>query len=569
MHRPPGAARSASPVRTADDTTPSGVGRRCTAAELRACLLAATAWLERQADTLNALNVFPVPDGDTGTNMALTMQAAVRDLQDEGAMPASTAEVAARVEYGALMGARGNSGVILSQILRGFARGLHGRRDFDALELAAAFQQAAAMAYKAVIKPVEGTMLTVAREAAEAALVAARTRNDLVYVLGETLTAARASVRRTPELLDRLREAGVVDAGGQGVAVLIEGAYFFAIGETPTADPAAADVTLPDLTAVHEHHPDDYGYCTNFMITGEAMPYEAIRAHLADIGHSAVIVGHERLIKVHLHTLHPGEALEYALQFGALSQIKIDNMDHQRAEFERQQATPPAEPAPDAEPAAPIAVLAVSSGEGFSRIFTSLGAGGIITGGQTMNPSAEAILKAVQAVPQREMIILPNNENIVLAARQAAELSDKQVEVVATRTLPQGLAALLAFSPEASLADNVAAMRAASEGVMTGEITRASRSVELQGVQVHEGEIMALLDDQIVTSTADADAALLALLKAMAADQAELITLYYGQSIDPAMLEHVTDLVAQHFPDATLELLDGGQPHYDFIVSVE
>jgi hypothetical protein len=541
---------------------------------LRAALLAATVWLERQAASVNALNVYPVPDGDTGSNMALTMRAAVRELTDGTGTPSTVGELAARVEYGALMGARGNSGVILSQILRGFARGLHGKADFDALELAEALAAASAMAYKAVITPVEGTMLTVARETAEAARVAARRRNDLRYVVGEALAAARASLARTPELLDLLRRAGVVDAGGQGLVVLLEGVYGHLTGELKIeADAEPAAVPVIDLAAVHAFHPDDYGYCTNFMIRGEGgegMPYEEIRAHLAAQGHSAVIVGDERLIKVHLHTLHPGAAMEYALQFGSLSQIKIDNMDEQRAEFAKSQPPAPAPPAaPTAAPETPIALLAVASGEGFARILTSLGASRIITGGQTMNPSAEDILRAVEAVPQQEVIVLPNNGNIILAARQATGLTSKRLAVVPSKSLPQGIAALLAFVPTAGLAENEAAMTAALDGVRTGELTRSVRSVELDGVPVRTGEVIALLDDRIVAAAAEVEPALLALLEAMQADGAELITLYYGQGVDEAARERTRALIAQHYPALAIELHEGGQPHYDFIISIE
>ena len=352
--------------------------RRATGADLRASLLAAAAWMERQSAAINALNVFPVPDGDTGTNMALTMRAAVKDLADVATVADGAGDVAARIEYGALMGARGNSGVILSQLLRGFSRSLQGQVDFDGVMLAEAFQAGAAMAYRAVIKPVEGTMLTVAREAAEAAVVAAQRRNDLTYVVGETLTAARASLERTPELLEILRQAGVVDAGGMGVVALLEGIHRYQTGATTESIVEAVAAASPgiDLAAVHADHPDDYGYCTNFMIKGEGMPYEAIRAHLAAAGQSVVVVGDERLIKVHLHTPDPGAALSYAGEHGALTQIKIDNMDEQRAAFEASQ--PGASAGPAIDMSAPVAVLAVAAGDGFARIFSSLGVSRVI-----------------------------------------------------------------------------------------------------------------------------------------------------------------------------------------------
>jgi len=540
--------------------------RRASGAELRAALLAATDWLEHHAASVNALNVFPVPDGDTGTNMALTMRGAVKDLADEATIANSAGDTAARIEYGALMGARGNSGVILSQLLRGFSRSLQGQVDFDGVMLAEAFTAAAALAYRAVIKPVEGTILTVAREAAARAVEAAREQNDLAYVVGETLAAARASLERTPDLLDLLRQAGVVDAGGMGLVVLLEGIHRYLTGEV--GEPAAwATMAAPafDLAAVHAHHPDDYGYCTNFMIAGETLPYEAIRSHLAATGQSVVVVGDERLIKVHLHTLDPGGALSYAVQFGALTQIKIDNMDEQKAAFAAQR---PTVPVAEVE-APPIALLAVAAGDGFARILTSLGVGRVISGGQTMNPSAADILSAIEAMPQAEAIVLPNNGNIVMAARQAAELTAKRVEVVPSKSLPQGLAALLVFDAGASLADNAAQMTEALAGVRTGELTRAVRTVAIDGVQVRAGETIALLDDRLIVSTTDPDEALLRLLAAMGAAEAELITIYYGQGIDQGQRAHLQSLLAQRYPRQTLELLDGGQPHYDFILSVE
>jgi DAK2 domain fusion protein YloV len=544
---------------------PAAVARRATGADLRAALLAATDWLERNAAAINALNVFPVPDGDTGTNMALTMRAAVKDLGDEATIAGAAGDVAARIEYGALMGARGNSGVILSQLLRGFARSIQGQVDFDAVMLAEAFQAAAAMAYRAVIKPVEGTILTVAREAAEAAAAAARARNDLTHVIGETLAAARDSLARTPDLLDLLRQAGVVDAGGMGLVVLLEGVYRYQTGET--GEPAAVAAAPPvDLAAVHAHHPEDYGYCTNFILRGERMPFEAIRAHLAATGQSVVVVGDERLIKVHLHTLDPGATLSYATRHGTLTQIKIDNMDEQRATFAARQPPPPA---PPAAAEAPIAVLAVAAGDGFARILTSLGVSRVIAGGQTMNPSAADILGAIEAVPQEAVIVLPNNGNIVLAARQAAGLTRKRVEVVPSKSLPQGLAALLVFDPRASLADNAAAMTGALASVQTGEVTRAVRSVTLDGIQVRAGETIALLDDRLVAAAADGDQVMVRLLEAMQADQAELITVYFGQGIDEPQRERVRALLGERYPRQTLELLDGGQPHYDYIISVE
>ncbi|MCC6629077.1 MAG: DAK2 domain-containing protein [Chloroflexi bacterium] len=539
--------------------------RRSTGADLRAALLAATVWLEHHAAAVNALNVFPVPDGDTGTNMALTMRAAVKDLEDEAMLASGAGDIAARIEYGALMGARGNSGVILSQLLRGFSRTLDGLIEFDGLQVAEAFRNAATMGYRAVIKPVEGTMLTVAREAAEAGITAAAECNDITVVTAAVLAEARASLARTPDHLEILRQAGVVDAGGMGLVVLLEGIHRYQTGQT-TAPAAAVATPVIDLVAIHAHHPDDFGYCTNFVIRGQAMPYDAIRAHFAATGHSVAVAGDERLIKVHLHTLDPGAALSYATGHGALTQIKVDNMDDQRAAFEGQAVVPAAIAAPAV---GTTALLAVAAGDGFARILTSLGVRQVIAGGQTMNPSAAEILAAIEASPEPEAIVLPNNGNIIMAARQAADLATKPVRVVPSRSLPQGMAALLAFRPGAPLVDNATVMTAAMVGVHTGEVTGAVRSVTLDGVAVRAGDTIALLDDRLIAATVSVDEALLALLAAMDAAAAELIAVYCGQSVTASQRARVRDLIAVEYPQQTLELLDGGQPHYDFVISVE
>ena len=549
---------------------PRSPAPHCGGRQLRACFLAATIWLERRSAMLNSLNVFPVPDGDTGTNMALTMRTAVRALSDEATASEPASSIASTVEQGALMGARGNSGVILSQLLRGFARALKDRDDFDGRDLAEALREAADMAYKAVIKPVEGTMLTVARETAEAAVAAARERNEAVYVLEQALVAARESVRRTPEKLDLLRQAGVVDAGGQGIVVLLEGVHQHVTGAVIEIDEPATPAPSFDPAAVHEQHPDEYGYCINFMVTGENMPYEEIRAQLAGMGQSAVIVGHESLIKAHLHSERPGEALEYAVRFGALSQIKIENMDLQHADLEKQSLDDGrAATINQAATTHGIGVLAVASGDGFERILLSLGASGVVRGGQRMNPSAEEIVRAIEALPQREVILLPNHGTIVMAARQAASLTSKRVEILATKTMPQGITALLNFSPDRSLDENCEMMGEAATQAKTGEVTRAVRSVEIHGVRVEAGQIIAVLDDKVVAAVEQADIALRKLLEAMAAGECEIISVYCGQGVDRAAQERVSQNLAEIYTDQAIEVHYGGQPYYDFIVAVE
>ena len=412
-----------------------------TGEELLGALRAGARWLDQHADMINALNVFPVPDGDTGTNMSLTMNGAVADIAPDQ----SCAVVADKVRYWATMRGRGNSGIILSQVLRGLALGLADHATMDGAILAAALGHASASAYKAVMKPIEGTMLTVIREASEAAQATAEQGASVADVLAATVRGADASVERTPTLLKALQDAGVVDSGGKGLAVLFEGMRRYAFGESLEFEGGAqVDVAMAfdDL-----HGPDDFGYCTNFILRGSDMPFDTFRTTLATMGESAVIVGDDELIKVHIHMIRPGEALNYAAGFGALSGIEITNMDLQREELHaKAQSTQHAaaiaqQPhAADADTAqlGEVGVVAVVLGEGFAKIFRSLNVGAVIEGKQLMNPSAEELLAAITQLPQAQVIILPNNSNVIMTARQAADLSSKQVAVVPTRTIPQG-----------------------------------------------------------------------------------------------------------------------------------
>ncbi len=531
--------------------------------ELLAGLRAAAAWLERHTDEVNALNVFPVPDGDTGTNMSLTLNSAL-----EGVAPLpSAAALAERVGYWAMMRGRGNSGIILSQVLRGFAQGVAGHERMDAAVFAAGLSQASATAYQAVMKPVEGTMLTVIRETAEAARAAAGL--PLAELLETAARAARDSVRRTPALLKTLRDAGVVDSGGQGLALIFEGLAHHARGEVPPDDvPAAAPPPLADFAEMHGE--DAFGYCTNFVIQGRDMPFVQIRAALAALGQSVAVAGDGELIKVHLHTERPGDALNYAVQHGALANIEITNMDAQHAALKGQAAADGAAPSHQRPAVGRVGLVAVASGAGFAAIFQSMNVGAVIEGGPTSNPSTADLLAAVERLPQREVIVLPNNGNVLMAASQAAALSGKQVELVASRTLPQGLAALLAFNYQADLAANAQAMRAAVGRVCTGEITTAVRDATVDGVSVRAGQTIGLLDGALVAA-GEAPAEVVAqLLERMRLDEREIVSIYYGQARERADAEELARQIRARHPDlAEVEIQAGGQTLYDYILSAE
>jgi DAK2 domain fusion protein YloV len=528
-------------------------------ADLLDAFRAGARWLEQHAALLNALNVFPVPDGDTGTNMSLTLNGAVREVAPD----ASCAVVAERVGYWALMRGRGNSGIILSQVLRGWAQGLAGHVDMGAAELAGALVHASAAAAKAVLKPVEGTMLTVIREASEAAQAAVQPGVPLEAVLAAAVQQARETVQRTPLLLPMLREAGVVDAGAQGLLLMLEGMLRFLRGDplevAQAAQPLPGSVVFEDV-----HGPDDFGYCTNFVITGAAMPFGEIRAALAAMGRSVVVAGDEQMIKAHLHLLRPGDALNYAVQWGALSNIEITNMDAQRAGLHH---------AADAHAAAdvpPIGVVAVLQGAGFAAIARSLHAGAVIDGGATMNPSTADLLKAIDDLPQREVIVLPNNRNIFMAAEQAAQLSGKRVAVVPSRTVPQGLAALLRFNAHADFDANLRAMTAALGEVVTAEITTAVRDATVDGVAVRAGQTIGLLDGALVVAADSLDSAVDALLDRMNLPEREIITMYYGSAVDPNHAAALAKHVEARFADfGAVEVQAGGQSLYQYVLSAE
>ncbi|MEO8288865.1 MAG: DAK2 domain-containing protein [Chloroflexota bacterium] len=553
--------------------------------DFKRVVTASSLWIARNIEGINALNVFPVPDGDTGTNMALTMQAAIKQIADSPSH--SVAEITSGLSHGALMGARGNSGVILSQILRGFAESLAGTTRISAVDFAEALVAATATAYRAVLKPVEGTILTVIKDTGEGAHDAAAKLNSFAYVLSETAKAAKASVARTPMLLDKLRDAGVVDAGGQGLWILLDGMRRYAEGEeieSLDVETVTGNAALNEATGggVHVEH-GEYGYCTNFLLVSEGLNFDEVRARIASLGDSAVIVGDDRLVKVHIHTETPGTVLNYATTLGSLRQISIANMQDQHDEFIDMHAQNASgqvhadagasqasgRTADSAVAQSKIAVLAVASGPGLVKAFKSMGATAIIEGGQTMNPSTEDILKIVESVPQKEVIILPNNGNIIMSARQTADLTKKKVAVVPTDTVPQGMSALLALNFEATLDDNAAAMMSAARDVQTGELTRAVRDAKVNGIDVKSGEIIGLLNNALVTTGPDREPVAWDLMERMDAASSELITIYWGSDLSESEAEAFRAQVQDRYQDAEVELVNGGQPFYDYIISAE
>jgi len=575
-----------------------GTGTRWDGAALLAAVAAGAARLDAHRQAVDVLNVFPVPDGDTGSNMSLTLRQAVEAGKEAVQTGRKTAgEVAAAVARGALLGARGNSGVILSQVLRGFAAALAGRAEIDGSDLARALDQAREMAYKAVLRPVEGTLLTVARGAAERA--AKHSSPSPAACLAAALAGAEAALAETPSLLPILRQAGVVDAGGQGLVHVLAGMARAARGEPAVeadgngaGDPTAEigdhrGGAMAFLDIVDELHGEDaFGYCTNFLVhltPGRAIDVERCRAELAAMGESAVVVGDELALKVHLHTLNPGAALEYAVALGALDQIKIENMELQTAALHAQReaaqtahrsangavaAVDEADPATDTE--APAAfIVAVAAGEGLAEALRGMGAGAIVPGGQTMNPSVQELLAAVEAAPSPEVILLPNNPNVVLTASQVPALSGKRVAVIPSRSVPQGLAALTRFTPGEPLAVDAEQMTAALATVRTVEVTTATRAATIDGVAAAVGQAIGLVDDRLVAAGDDPlTVARNALARADVA-AAELVTIFPGEGTSAAETEALRTSLQTDHPDLTVEIHAGGQPHYRYVISVE
>lgn len=526
-------------------------------------------WLRANQQTVNSLNVFPVPDGDTGTNMVLTMQAAYKEIEQLGHR--NIGQMAAAISQGALMGARGNSGVILSQLWRGFARALHGVEVLDGPTAARALAEARDTAYKGVVRPVEGTILTVAKEVAAAAEVAVRESNDPITILEKLVQAADAAVQRTPELLPILKQAGVVDSGGKGLFFLLEGMLRFLRGE-PLDTPVAVVQPLSALKledAMETIEPgQDFEVVVDFVPHRE-LNLQAFYQRLEQMGTSIQVGEGDGLYRMHIHvpTEKRYEPIDYIMELGTVTKVAIENLQAQVNGLDRNQSPGRIDLAA-VEPGQ-IAVVAVSPGIGIARIFASLGVAAIVEGGQTMNPSTKDILEAFENLPTDKIIILPNNKNIILAAQQAKEVTVKQVEVIPSKNIPQGLVAMMHLNPDGDLKQVAEKMRRALEDVTAIEITTATRSVEIDGVAVEAGQVIALIDGKLAVAAATVEEACLRALEVARAAEHELITLFYGQDLTAAEANRIADLVRAAYPNQEIELQDGGQPHYQFIISVE
>jgi len=532
------------------------------AEQLKGMLMAGAASLAAHKEEINGLNVFPVPDGDTGTNMNLTVESANREMSKEDVKNIN--DVTHALTKGSLMGARGNSGVILSQIFRGIARGLADNREITPAVLASALQMGADTAYKAVIKPVEGTILTVAKNAARIATQRARA-DSINELMQHVLTEALRTLEYTPELLPVLKQAGVVDAGGKGLCYIFEGwsnylegrvEQDYSLSQVQQVAPASQQPTNADLR---------YNYCTEFIAQGEQLSEEVFRHELEKHGDSLVVVGADDIIKVHVHTDNPGLVLDFALsQGGELQDIKIDNMKFQHTEMVT------SVPSAGEEDQALNGAVAVAAGSGLKGIFESMGVNYVILGGQTMNPSTEDFLQAIKDVAAERIIILPNNGNVLMAAQQAAEVADRPVSVIPTKTIPQGLAAMLNFSSdEQDFSQLEEMMNSAIDAVKTGQITYAVRDSVFDGKPIAQGNILGIADGQIVAVEESIKETTMNLVEEMLDDESEIITLFYGEDMSSQDAEDIASDLESSYPDCEIELHSGGQPLYYFIIAIE
>lgn len=539
--------------------------------------------LQVNAEYVNSLNVFPVPDGDTGTNMNLSMTsgatAVVNSASDK------VGELANVLAKGLLMGARGNSGVILSQLFRGFSKAILDVDTLNAEDLAKALVHGVETAYKAVMKPVEGTILTVARESAKAGERKARQTDDVVEVMSAVVKYGKKALDKTPDMLPVLKEVGVVDSGGQGLLFIYEGFLNALNGEFQADDTYEPSPAEMDEMVNAEHHRSvqgqlatediKFGYCTEIMVRlGEGptvdsnFDYDTFRNYLDGIGDSLLVVNDDEIVKVHVHTEHPGEVMNYGQKFGALIKVKVDNMRLQHETIlEHDEEVAEFEAAPTERK--PYAVIAIAAGEGVQELFKSLGAAYVISGGQTMNPSTEDILKAIKEVNADQVIILPNNKNIFMAADQAAEVADVPVAVVPSKTVSQGMTAMLAFNGEQSLEENKKAMTEMLDSVVSGQITNAIRDTAIDGVEIHEGDYLGMVDGKIILSEADKYQATLDTLNKMISEDIEIITIIVGEEGTQAEAEKLSEVIEGSYPDLEVEIHEGKQPVYPYLLSAE
>ncbi|NSL51222.1 DAK2 domain-containing protein [Calidifontibacillus erzurumensis] len=539
-------------------------------------------YLATNAKMVDALNVFPVPDGDTGTNMSLSMTSGANEVKKQ--INNHIGKMAQAFSKGLLMGARGNSGVILSQLFRGFAKAIEGKETINGIEFAQAIEAGVQTAYKAVMKPVEGTILTVAKDAGKKAMQVASKNFNIDQIMEETLKEAKASLNRTPELLPVLKEVGVVDSGGQGLVVIYEG--FLAALKGEETQIIEADVSIDELVKI-EHHKSaqshlstdeiKYGYCTEFMVLFEKDKLErnpfsekTFREELSKHGDSLLVVADDEIARVHIHSEHPGNVLNFAQKFGSLTKIKIDNMREQHRsilETEEKQKAPLVNNEQKKEKE--YGIVAVAMGSGIAQLFKSLGVHAIVEGGQTMNPSIEDFVQAIKDVHAKKVIILPNNKNIIMAATQASSVVDEDVIVIPTKTVPQGLTSLLAFNPSSNLEENEKTMTKALEKVKTGQITFAIRDTVIDGLEINKGHFMGILDGKIVVTHENQIEAAKQLLNKMITDDDEIITILQGEDANTNDVKELTNYLEEHYEDLEIETHNGGQPLYPFIFAVE
>ncbi|MBH0161025.1 DAK2 domain-containing protein [Fictibacillus sp. 26RED30] len=537
--------------------------------------------LTRNAAMVDALNVFPVPDGDTGTNMNLTITSGAKEVEKNTS--SQIGAVASAFAKGLLMGARGNSGVILSQLFRGFSKSIEGKETINAAEFANAFDKGVETAYKAVMKPVEGTILTVAKDAAKKAVKEAKKSDDILYIMKELVKESKASLNRTPDLLPVLKEVGVVDSGGQGLVTVYEG--FLAVLEGKELPKVSVNAPSMGELVNAEHHKAQmhmktedihFGYCTEFMVRFEdkkikSNPFDEInfRNELSQHGDSLLVVADEDVVKVHIHTEQPGNMLTLAHRYGSLINIKIENMREQHsAILESENEVIPSYSQPVSEKKKEYGIVTVAMGEGIEEMFSSMGAS-VIQGGQTMNPSTEDIVKAISEVNAEKVFILPNNSNIIMASEQAASVVDEEVVIIRTKTVPQGIASILAFNPSADMAENEKKMNEAITSVKSGQVTYAVRDTSIDGVEIAKGDFMGISEGKILTSKTDKQEVTKELLSNMLDEDSEIVTIIYGEDSSEEEAQELAEFIEEKYPDAEAEIHNGKQPIYSFILSVE
>ncbi|MGC4375600.1 DAK2 domain-containing protein [Fictibacillus sp. Mic-4] len=536
--------------------------------------------LAKNRAMIDALNVFPVPDGDTGTNMSLTIVAGSKEVENN---PSSEIGIIANAfSRGLLMGARGNSGVILSQLFRGFAKAVEGKKTLLSVEFARAFENGVETAYKAVMKPIEGTILTVAKDAARHAVKMAKKTDDIHLVMSEIVQEAKRSLNRTPDLLPVLKEVGVVDSGGQGLVAVYEGFLNALEGKEPAVSDSAPSMqemvnSMHHKAQLHMKTEDiQYGYCTEFMVKLDknkanklSFSEERFRNELSRHGDSLLVVSDDELVKVHIHTEKPGDMLNIGQRYGSLINLKIENMREQHSAIVGQESAERSNDPTFKQEKKAYGIVTVAMGSGIRDLFQSLGASSVLEGGQTMNPSTEDIARAISGTHAKTVFVLPNNSNIIMAAEQAASVVDEEVVIIPTKTIPQGIAALLAFNPSDNTAANQSKMANAIHEVKTGQVTVAVRNTSIEGVEIKKGDYMGIQDGKIIASKEEKHEAAIELVKQMIDDDSEIVSIFAGEDATEEQTDQLVSFIEEQFPDLEVEVHSGKQPIYDYIISVE